>query len=148
MAQLYFQNSYVSIYYNKELCLGKAVWRGELVSAEFREAVLLCLDLIDRNGIKGWLGDNRKMLSISASDLEWCTKVFIPQLIESPLLRLANLASANEQNRKAVEVMYSKGNNPLEKFTVRDFHDEAAAVAWLTELSNQPSSKESPFKDS
>ncbi|MCC9165457.1 hypothetical protein [Pontibacter harenae] len=140
MKNLYFKNSFVSIFYDKKQRLGKAVWHGELIGSEYREAVLLCLDLIERHELRGWLGDNRKMKSIRLDDLEWSLKVFIPQLLESPLLRLANVASENKQNRDAIEKMYSKANNSEESLVVHDFQDIVEAEAWLVEVAGVPGS--------
>lgn len=137
MEQIYFKNNFVDIYFNKDLSLGKAIWKGDLIGAEYKEAVLLCLDLIDRHGLIGWLGDNRKMKSIRPDDLEWSVKVFLPRLLESSLLRLANLPSENEQNRAAVETIYNKTNISDTELTVRSFMSEEEAEAWLKELALQ-----------
>jgi hypothetical protein len=139
MENIYFRNNFVSIFYNKDLRLGKAIWQGDLIGSEFREAVLLCLDLIDRYALVGWLGDNRRMSFIRPSDLEWSTKVFVPQLLESSLLRLANIPSENEQNREAVEVLYSKVSGNDCGLLVRNFTDEKKAVVWLKELTKKES---------
>ncbi|MDX5423327.1 MAG: hypothetical protein LPK14_13815 [Hymenobacteraceae bacterium] len=133
MRNLYFKNSYVSIYYDKEWQLGVAVWQGKLQDAEFREATLLCLDVIDRFELKRWLGDNRKMKSINPSDLQWSTEVFVPQIVESPLLRLANLPSEDEGHTNAVDIMIEKCDGLGQKLEIRDFGSEAEAMAWLLE---------------
>ena len=133
MKELYFKNSHVSLYYNKSLRLGEAVWNGELLGDEFREATLLCLDLIDRFQLQRWLGDNRKMKTIQPADLRWSIEVFLPQLLESPLLRMANLPSEYEENRKAIEVMMDKMHLPGQQLVMRDFRDKDEAMKWLLE---------------
>ncbi|RDV13073.1 hypothetical protein DXT99_21490 [Pontibacter diazotrophicus] len=143
MKQIYFRNNFVNIYYDKDLCLGKAEWKGDLIGAEYREAVLLCLDLIDRHELIGWLGDNRRMNSIRPDDLEWSVRVFLPKLLESSLLRLANLPSENEQNRTAVEAIYNKTNIPDKELTVRSFISEEEAAAWLRELPEAKKARDS-----
>ena len=135
MEQIYFKNNFVNIYFDKELCIGKAVWKGDLIGAEYKEAVLLCLDLIDRHGLIGWLGDNRKMKSIRPDDLEWSIRVFLPKLLESSLQRLANIPSENEQNREAIETLYNKSNINDKELSVRSFKIIREAEAWLRELS-------------
>lgn len=134
MEQIYFKNSFVDIYYDKDLYLGKAVWKGDLIGAEFKEAMLLCLDLIDRHGLLGWLGDNRRMNSIRPDDLKWSIEVFLPKLLESSLRRLANLPSQNEQNREAVETLYNKTNITDKELIVREFIRSIEAEAWLREF--------------
>ncbi|GAA4439160.1 hypothetical protein GCM10023188_35280 [Pontibacter saemangeumensis] len=134
MNNIYFRNNFVSIYFDKDFRIGKAVWRGDLIGSEFREAVLLCLDLIDRHSLVGWLGDNRKMKSIRPDDLEWSLKHFLPQLLDSSLVRLANIPSQDSGNRAAVEEMYNKKGN-AGKLLVQDFALEEEAMAWLRETS-------------
>lgn len=142
MEQIYFKNSFVDIYYDKDLSLGKAVWKGDLIGTEYKEAVLLCLDLIDRHGLIGWLRDNRKMNSVRLDDLEWSIRVFLPKLLESSLLRLAILPSENEQNREAVETIYDKTTTTDTALTVCNFTDSKEAEAWLRELSEAQKQKE------
>lgn len=122
------------IYYDKEQRLGKAIWNGHLTGAEFREATLLCLDLMDRYELKGWLGDNRKMDSIVPADLQWSLRVFVPQLVEGPLLRLANLPSEHEGHQKALDVMMEKKNKLDQQLLIREFEAEEEAMAWLREV--------------
>ena len=131
MHNIYFRNSFVSIHFDKDLRVVKAEWRGDLIGSEFREATLLCLDLIDRHSLVGWLGDNRKMKSIRPDDLDWSLKTFLPQLLESTLLRLANIPSESAENREAVDMLYSKATTGDEKLIVRNFISETEALAWL-----------------
>jgi len=132
MYNIYFRNSFVSIYSDMDLRLGKAEWHGDLIGSEFREAVLLCLDLIDRHSLVGWLGDNRRMKSIRPDDLEWSMQNFLPQLLDSSLMRLANIPSEDSGNRAAVEMMYEKSGGTA-RLAVRDFYTEQEALAWLQE---------------
>lgn len=137
MFDLYFRNNFVSIFYNKDERLGKAVWTGHLSGAEFRETSLLCLDLIDRYELRGWLGDNRKMDAIEPDDLQWSLEVFVPQIVASSVLRIANLPSEHEGHRKAIDVMLDKKNELGETLVIREFSDEAEAMDWLRELNEE-----------
>ncbi|WP_461491202.1 hypothetical protein [Pontibacter sp. HJ8] len=137
MFDLYFQNNFVSIYYAKDELLGKAVWNGHVSGAEFRESTLLCLDLIDRYELRGWLGDNRKMDSFEPADLQWSLEVFVPHMVAGPVLRIANLPSEQEGNRKALQVMLDKKNQLGQKLLIRDFASEAEAMKWLREATEE-----------
>lgn len=96
---------------------------------------MLCLDLVDRHELRGWLGDNRKMNSIDPADLQWSLEVFVPQAVASPLLRIANLPSESEKNREAVAMMLKKKDQlDAQQLLVRDFGSEEEAMAWLMEL--------------
>lgn len=130
MHNIYFKNYFVSIYFDKDFRVGKAVWQGDLVGSEYREALLLCLDLIDRHSLIGWMGDNRRMKSVRPDDLEWSLQHFLPQLQESSLVRLANIPSLDNGNRDAVEEMYTM-RSEADELIVRSFTSEEEAMAWL-----------------
>jgi len=134
MFDLYFKNSFVSIYYNKTLRLGKAVWSGHLSGFEFREASLLCIDLIDRHELIGWLGDDRRLGSIEPADLKWNLEVILPQLAASTMLRMASIPTEQHKNQEAIEVMVQKNNELGQKLIFREFEREEDAVSWLLEL--------------
>ncbi|MCJ8163861.1 hypothetical protein MKJ04_03340 [Pontibacter sp. E15-1] len=129
--QTYFTNSFISIYYDQENHLGKAVWRGHLQGPELREAFLLCLEVIDRYNLTRWLADDRLMLSIAPADMEWSLEVHVPRMAGSSLLRMARLPSYSEENREAVDIMIDKGLHSDTKLAFRDFKDEKEAMAWL-----------------
>ncbi|WP_347157561.1 hypothetical protein [Pontibacter chitinilyticus] len=134
MMQVYFTNSFISLQYDKQAQLGKAVWRGSLRGPELREAFLLCLEMIDRFTLTRWLADDRLMLSIAPADLEWSMKLFVPRLAGSSILRFARLPSNSESNRRDVEFMIKKGQSPDLVVQLRDFATEAEAMDWLMEL--------------
>ncbi len=131
--QVYFKNSFVSLYYDKNAKLGKAVWSGHLRGSELREAFLLCLDLVDRFNLTKWLADDRQMKTIEAEDLKWSLEVYVPQMASSPLLRMARLPSQYEQNREAVDIMIEKGHASEINLSLRNFECEQEAMAWLQE---------------
>ncbi|WP_187262236.1 hypothetical protein [Pontibacter beigongshangensis] len=131
--QIYFQNNFVSLYFDKKISLGKAVWRGHVRGPELREAYLLTLDLIDRNYLTRWLGDDRLMQSIAPDDLQWSLEVFIPMLVNSSLLRMARLPSHSEANREGIREMIIRGHTIDHNLIVRDFGDEQEAMRWLLE---------------
>ncbi len=137
MQQLYFQNSFVRLYYDLELRMGHAIWNGSLLGAEFREASLLCLEMIDRFELTCWLGDNRRMKPILPDDLEWSVRVFVPKLLAGPMLRLANLPSQYEATREAINTMVEKCNGLDQQLEIREFQQEEEALAWLLSAHSQ-----------
>ncbi|PVY40394.1 SpoIIAA family protein [Pontibacter virosus] len=143
--ELYFQNSFVKLSYDKLLRLGKAEWRGRLHGAELREAYLLCHEMINRFSLIRWLADDRLMGSISPADLKWSLEVHVPRMAKSHLKRLARIPSQFEANREAIGVMINKGytfDSPLE---LRDFENEKEAMQWLLEPARVSSAATSSF---
>ncbi|WP_242921929.1 hypothetical protein [Pontibacter liquoris] len=129
--QVYFVNSFVSIYYDKGAKLGKAVWRGHLQGPELREAFLLCLEVVHRFELKRWLADDRLMQTIEPADLEWSLQVYVPRMATSSLLRFARLPSQFKDNVEAVNIMIDKGDDYIVDLVHRDFGSEEEAMAWL-----------------
>lgn len=133
MMHPYFKNPLVSLYYNREAGVGMAVWQGHVQGAEFREAILLCLELMGRFGLRGWLSDNRKVEAVNLKDLQWSLEVIDIRIAAIPLLRLARLPSEVEEIRNAVAAMLNEeldfASNPL----LRNFEEVQEAMQWLTE---------------
>ncbi|SIQ69459.1 hypothetical protein [Pontibacter lucknowensis] len=131
--QLYFQNSFVKLSYDKDQKLGKAEWRGHLQGAELREAYLLCHDMINRFSLTRWLADDRLMGVISPADLKWSLEVHVPQMAKSSLKRLARIPSKFEHNREAVDTMINRGYTFDQPLELKDFENEHDAMQWLLE---------------
>ncbi|MHA6248498.1 hypothetical protein ACXYMU_11215 [Pontibacter sp. CAU 1760] len=129
----YFRNSFVSLQYDKEASLGKAVWSGSLQGEELREAYLLTVELIDRYSLTRWLSDDRQMKPITPADLQWSLDVHVPRMANSSLLRMARIPSIYEDNNKAVDAMVSKGHTLDLHLTFRHFDTEEEAMNWLME---------------
>lgn len=137
--QLYFQNSFVRLSYDRALRLGKAEWFGRLHGPELREAYLLCHDMINRFSLTKWLADDRLMGNISPADLKWSLDVHVPQMAKSSLRRLARIPSQFESNLEAVGTMINKGYTLDLSLEMRDFEDEEKALKWLLESSKASS---------
>jgi len=123
----------MSLYYNRETGVGMAVWQGQVQGAEFREAVLLCLELMGRFELRGWLSDNRKVTSVNLNDLQWSLKVIGARVAAIPLLRLARLPSEIEEIRNAVGVMVNEELDFASNRLFRNFENVQEAMQWLTE---------------
>ncbi len=132
MTITYFQNHVVTITYDPEWKLGTAVWEGFLSSQEFREAVTMCLRLIEEYKPLRWLGDNRKMKVIRLADQEWFVANALPQLAASTIRRHATLVSEDIFNKMAVEQIIRRANN-LEAMLMKEFDNKLHALAWVKE---------------
>lgn len=131
MQKLYFKNAFISLYYDEALHLGMAVWKGSIKGAEFRESVLLCLEMTDRFGLTRWLADDRKMKAIDPADAEWSQQAFLPQILSGPLVRMARLPSECVENRETIELMKEKSKGFSGSLTICDFESQEEAMEWL-----------------
>ncbi|MCC9135749.1 hypothetical protein ACFSKU_17140 [Pontibacter silvestris] len=133
MRKVYFQNEHTTIIYNKEASLGTVTCHGEVIGTDFREAILICLDMIDRFELKCLIGDNSKCKAIASADLEWCQEVLLPQLALGPVLKVALLLSQSEARHGVIELVVDKENSMGQKLFIRSLPDETEALAWFME---------------
>ncbi|MBC5994050.1 hypothetical protein [Pontibacter cellulosilyticus] len=134
MQELYFKNAFVSLYYDKDQKLGTAVWNGNIKGSEFRESLLLCLDLIDRFGLISWLADDRKMKAIDPADVLWSQEVFLPRILRGSIVRMARLPSHSAENREAIELLKDSSKGFTTNLIIRDFNTEAEAIECLLQV--------------
>jgi hypothetical protein len=132
MKSIYFQNHVVTLTYDDELQLGIAVWDGFLKSQEFRDAVEVCLRMMEEYKPLRWLGDNRKLRAIRAADQDWFVEYAIPRLAAGTIRRNASIVSEDLFNKMAVEQIIKRAEN-LGDMLLRDFENEHDARAWLSE---------------
>lgn len=130
MDHIYFQNQGVTVSFDDELQMGTAVWDGFLSSGEFREAITICIQLIEERRLFRWLGDNRKMKVIRKADQEWFVKEILPRLQQSSLRRNAVLVSEDFFNKTAVEQIYKRAAGQSDLVT-KDFENYTLAINWL-----------------
>lgn len=133
MLHTYFKSPHISLYYDSELRLGKAVWKGNVKGAELREAVLLCLYLIDRYSLKRWLADDRKMKGMDPADVQWLEEVFLPGILAGSVARIARLPSEYVEHTQAIELMKEKKGDSDARLLIHDFECEEEAMRWLLE---------------
>ncbi len=131
MVVTYYQDKVVTITYDEEQQLGKAVWLGFLTSKEFRAAIEKCLDLMETHKPLRWLGDNRKLRAIRKSDQDWFAEHVFPRLAASSLRRNASIVSEDMFNRMAVEQLIKRADD-LGDMVLKDFDTEEEALAWLS----------------
>lgn len=126
----HFRNDVVTVSYDLEKQLGMAVWNGFLSSAQFREAVEICLNLMDEHKLLRWLGDNRKLRAIRQADQDWFVSYVFPRLAVGTVRRNASVLSEDMFNRMAVEQIIQRAEN-LGDMILRDFDTVEGAMAWL-----------------
>lgn len=130
MRIIYFQNNVLTLSFDSERKTGYAVWNGFLSSHEFKEATTKCLELMEQEQLIHWLADNRNMKAIRQADQQWFAEHILPRLLQSSLQRMATLVSHDIFNKMAVENLMQKVEH-TDHLYLRDFEDEAMAIAWL-----------------
>ena len=130
MTITYFQNQVLTLTYEPEWELGTATMQGFLSSQEFREAVIMCAQLMEEKKPLRWLADNRKMKVIRQTDQEWFIANALPKLQASTIRRNATVVSEDIFNKMAVEQIIKRADN-LGNMLLQEFSDKQQALAWL-----------------
>lgn len=131
MELIYFKNKQLTLFYQKDLQMARALWNGFLSGEEFRASALACSQLLQERSPLLWLADNRKMKAIRKKDQDWFEKEIFPILATSSLEKMATLVSEDIFNQMAVETLHTLGT-PLMRFETQFFHQEEQALQWLT----------------
>ena len=132
MEEVYYQDEYLTLYYNRKSQTARAVWNGFLSGEIMHNAVQHCIQLLEKEKPLNWLADNRKMKAIRKKDQEWMQAYMIPKIVASPLRKMATLISEDIFNQMAVDALFVKANNII-RFDHRYFKKEEEALAWLKE---------------
>ncbi|ALI99132.1 STAS/SEC14 domain-containing protein [Rufibacter tibetensis] len=130
MRKTYYASAGLTLDYDQGQKTAYAVWNGFLNSQEFKEATLKCLQLMEEEGVVRWLADNRKMKAIRQADQHWFVENIMPRMLQSTLRRMATLVSEDMFNKMAVDQIMQRIEQP-DHLVLRDFNDEAQALAWL-----------------
>ncbi|GAB3203006.1 hypothetical protein ABID22_001190 [Pontibacter aydingkolensis] len=130
MEELYYESNVLRLSYSRDMNMGKAEWRGFLSSKEFRENGLRCLEFITAYNISRWQADQRQMLAIRQQDLQWVIAEFMPQLLASPLRRMAIIVSGDIFNNMAMEQLFKRSSN-FGDLIIKEFDAEDEAFEWL-----------------
>jgi hypothetical protein len=97
-------------------------------SAEFRAALLKGVQAIRDHHVVGYVSDARKATVFVAEDMQWVSKVWLPQAVKAGLKRMA-MVTAHEGLGKAIieDVAKEIDNHGL---SMRKFNSVAAATVW------------------
>lgn len=132
MEKVYYQDSYLELYYNRQNQTARAVWHGFLSGETLRQAIKQCTQLLETEKPLNWLADNRQMKAIRRKDQEWIQAYLIPKIVASSLRKMATLVSEDIFNRMAVEELYARASSQI-TFDHQYFKNEIAATQWLTQ---------------
>lgn len=129
LPKVFLKSPTVMISYDEQQQLGIAVWKGRLSSADLRDACLLCTHVVDKFGLTRWLADNRQMKAFSQEDQQWIMEHQVPQILASPLRRMATLVSEDQTQMAAIEQLVERSEH--HHLLLRDFYLEEEALEWL-----------------
>lgn len=130
MLKLYYETDAMRVSYDKEQQLAVGTWKGFVTSKELRKTALDSLEFVNKHNITRWLADRRNMKAIRQKDQQWTVEKFIPQLLASPLRRMATIVSDDIFNKMAIDNIFERSNG-LSTITLREFDNVEDALEWL-----------------
>lgn len=131
MELICFKNNQLTLFFQPDRRMVRALWNGFLSGEEFRASALACSQVLKERAPLYWLADNRKMRALRKKDQDWFEKEIFPHLAASSLEKMATLISEDIFNQMAVETLHTLGT-PVMRFEARFFHNEEQALQWLT----------------
>jgi hypothetical protein len=120
---------YAHVSYNRQLKLGKIIWRRKPVSEEYKLAFHTLLDYAAVEPVEFFLSDMNHQGVISAEDRSWFKSEMLPMAVKSGLKRAAVFFDGNifvKYYLNLLIISSSKSGLPL-----RIFQTEEKAIDWL-----------------
>ncbi|WP_181306754.1 STAS/SEC14 domain-containing protein [Rufibacter sp. XAAS-G3-1] len=136
MVTTYFKNHVFTLTYDDQYQLGIAEATGFLNSEEFREAITMCVRLIQEHKPLRWLANNRKMKAIRQVDQVWFREFAFPALRDSTILRNATVVSEDIFNQMAIEQLVKRGGD-LGDMVLMEFESREEAMRWVLQPLDQ-----------
>ncbi|RNI23585.1 STAS/SEC14 domain-containing protein [Rufibacter latericius] len=136
MVTTYFKNHVFTLTYDDQHRLGIAVSTGFLNSEEFREAITVCMRLMQEHKPLRWLADNRKMKAIRQADQAWFYETAFPALRDSTIRRNATVVSEDIFNKMAVQQLMKRADD-LGDMVLMEFEDFEEAMDWILQPLDQ-----------
>ncbi|EOQ98405.1 methyl-accepting chemotaxis protein signaling domain protein [Leptospira wolbachii serovar Codice str. CDC] len=87
--KLQFRSEIGSIYYIKEKDLLEVVWTPNFSEDKYTEILTEALNIINKNNIRKWLADTRRMGLVTRSAQEWVNVNWFPKASNSSLRKMA-----------------------------------------------------------
>lgn len=107
----------------------EAIWRNQVDSELFREAILAGVALAREHRVQSWIADDRRLGPLQPDDLAWIASHVLPALAASGVRRLAIVESEDLLNRELIQEAYSLPLGHL-SIEMRHFADLPQARAW------------------
>ncbi len=120
----------VRIEVDPEHSLITSTWNGFVPSENYREALWQILTLVRVRHLNLWLSDTRSMGAILHGDEKWSIEVFMPQIIQFGLRRVAVVRGEDYFTHRATERMVD-ATAEVAPFKVELFADPDEAERWL-----------------
>lgn len=129
MKEILKDTDYAEISYDKELEMGKIVWKGKATTEEYQHAFIIVLDNAKKNPTTNFLSDIRNQSVVSPENRKWFETEMLPAAIEEGLKRAAVVFDGNVFKKYYLNMIIKVSN----KFgmPLKMFNSEEQAVEWF-----------------
>lgn len=107
-------------------------WNGTFNSAQFREAVKDCMDIVATYKLRYWLANSSKIDLIQPEDQTWTSKVLLPGLSEMGVKKVAIIIPENLYNHMAIAAIMVHGKEDT-TFDFQYFVKKEEAINWFSQ---------------
>lgn len=129
MKEILLDTDYAEVSYNKDLKLGKIVWKRKTTTEEYQYAFITLLNHSKKNPTNNFLSDIKNQGIVSPENRKWFETEMLPKAIESGLKRAGVIFDGNVFKKYYLNMIIKVSN----KFglPLKMFNSEEKAVEWF-----------------
>ncbi|MFC6996848.1 hypothetical protein [Rufibacter roseus] len=105
-------------------------WSGSFTSAQFREAVTYCMDVVAEKKLKYWLANSSLIGEIQPADQKWTSETLLPRLSELGVRKVALVIPEDLDSHLAITTIMVRGKEKS-TFESHYFVKKEEALAWF-----------------
>lgn len=105
-------------------------WNGTFTSAQFREAVTYCMDIVASEKLKYWLANSSQIGEIEPADQKWTSETLLPGLSAMGVKKLALVIPEDLNSHLAITTIMVRGKDNT-KYESHYFVKKSEALAWI-----------------
>lgn len=123
---------FLTVHFDPSTATLETEWLDFVNSDDLRAALDEALRLGRLYGVRGWIGNNKRMRTIRPADQDWMNQVWFPEFAKLGVRRLAVVVSDDALNRMGIDNILQRASD-LVPFDTQYFADAAEARRWVGE---------------
>jgi hypothetical protein len=125
-----FDNSVVTVYFDKAIDSVIFDWKTAPTSNEFREALNTGLQVVQETKCKNWIGDCTNLGAIDEADQNWSNVEWFPKALVSGISKMGVIVADDVFNQMSVDQIMSKVESA--NFESQYFPTKEKARSWIS----------------
>jgi len=129
--QIFFEDTFGTLFYNARLNAVGISWKRQPSSEEYRQLFIKAQDMIRLYKTSSWLSDISHQGYVSPENQQWVLTNVLPDAVKNGLLRIANVYGSHPGNQDyLIRIKQAVEANQI---TCRFFSNAKDAIEWLEE---------------